>query len=93
MLFLAEQLDKAAVAVGLVVLFFKGALVELFQAESTDKVLWVKLLGHGCDTAARDGLLAAGAEGSTALVVVDFTIGLAVVLEETAIYKRGEALL
>lgn len=89
---LTEQLDEAAVAVGFVVLFFKGAFVELFQAEGADKVLRVELLGHGCDAASCDGLLTAGAEGATALMVVHFTVGLAIVLKETAIHKRGEAL-
>lgn len=80
-------------AVGLIILLLKCAFVELLEAEGTDKVLWVELLGHGCDTAARDGLLAARAEGAAALVVVHFTVGLAVVLKETSIHKRGEALL
>lgn len=90
---LTEELDEAAVAVRFVVLFFKRAFVELFQAEGAHKVLRVELLGHGCDAAARDWLLTAGAERAAALVVVHFTVGLAVVLEETAVHKRGEALL
>jgi len=81
------------VAVRFVVLFFEGAFVELFQAEGADKVLRVKLLGHGCDTASCNGLLTAGAEGATVLVVVHFTVRLAVMLKETSIHKRGEALL
>ena len=80
-------------AVRFVILFFEGAFVELFEAEGADKVLRVELLGHGCDAASRDGLLTAGAEGATALVVVHFTVGLAVVLEETSIDEWGEALL
>lgn len=80
-------------AVRFVVLFFEGAFVELFQAEGTDKVLRVELLGHGCDAASRDGLLTAGAEGAAVLVVVHFTVRLPVVLKETSIDKRGEALL
>lgn len=79
-------------AVGLVVLFFKSAFVELFQAEGTDKVLRVKLLGHRGDTAAGDGLLTARAQGAAALVVVHFTVWLTVMFKETSIYKRGEAL-
>lgn len=79
-------------AVGFVVLFFKGAFVELFQAEGADKVLRMELLGHGCDAASRDGLLTAGAEGTAALMVVHFTVGLAVMLKETPVHKWGEAL-
>lgn len=90
---LTEQLHKAAVAVRFVVLFFKGAFVELLEAEGTDKVLRVELLGHGCDAAACDGLLTAGAKGAASLVVVHFTVGLAVMLKETSIHKWGEALL
>lgn len=90
---LTEELDEAAVAVGFVVLFFEGAFVELLQAEGADKVLRVELLGHGGDAAARDGLLAAGAQGAAPLVVVHFTVRLAVVLEEASVHKRGEALL
>ena len=80
-------------AVGFVVLLFESAFVELFQAEGTDKVLRVELLGHCRYTASCDGLLTARAEGSTPLVVVHFTVGLAIVLKEASIHKRGEALL
>lgn len=89
---LTEQLDEAAVAVGFVVLFFKGAFVELLEAEGADKVLRVELLGHGRDAAACDGLLTAGTKGAASLVVVHFTVGLAVMLKETSIHKWGEAL-
>ena len=90
---LTEEFDEAALAVGLIVLLLEGAFVQLLEAESTHKVLRVELLGHGCDAASRDGLLTAGAEGAAALVVVDFTVGLTVMLEETPIHKRGETLL
>lgn len=90
---LTEKFDEAAVTVGFVVLLFEGAFVELLQAEGADKVLRVELLGHGCDAASCDGLLAAGAEGAAPLVVVHFTVGLAVVLEETSVHKWREALL
>lgn len=89
---LAEQLDEAAMAVGLVILFFKSAFVELLETEGADKVLGVELLGHGRDAASGDGLLAAGAEGAAPLVVMNLAVRLTVVLEEAAVYKRGEAL-
>lgn len=79
--------------VRLFVLLFERSFVELLQAEGAHKVLRVKLLGHGGDAAARDRLLAARAERAAALVVVNLTVRLAVVLEETAVHKRGEALL
>lgn len=82
-----EKLDKARVAVGLVVLLFEGAFVELLEAEGADKVLRVELARHGGDAAARDGLLAARAERATLFVVVDLAEGAAAVLEETSIHK------
>lgn len=59
---LTEEFNKTAVAVGLVILLLKGALVKLLEAKSTHKVLGVKLLAHGCDAAASDGFLAARAQ-------------------------------
>lgn len=79
-------------AVGLVILFFKSAFVELLEAEGTHKVLGVELLGHSCDAASGDGLLAAGAERAAPLVIMHLTVRLTVMLKETAIYKGGEAL-
>lgn len=90
---LTEEFDEAAVAVGLVVLLLEGALVQLLEAESTHKVLGVKLLAHGGDAAARDWLLAARAQRTASLVVVRLTVRLAIVVEEASVYKRREALL
>lgn len=56
-------------------------------------MLRVELLGHGGDAAARDGLLAAGAQRAPPLVVVHLTVGLSVVLEEAAVDKWCEAFL
>lgn len=90
---LTEEFDEAAVAVGLFVLLFEGALVELLEAESTHKVLWVELLPHGCDAAARDGFLTAGAQRAAALVVMSLAVRLPVVVKEAAVYEWCEALL
>lgn len=90
---LTEELDEAALAVGLVVLLLEGALVELLEAEGADKVLRVELLAHGGDAAARDGLLAAGAQRAAPLVVVRLAVRLAVMVEEAAVDERREALL
>lgn len=90
---LAEELQEAALAVGLVVLLLEGALVELLEAEGTDEVLGVELLGHGGDAAAGDGLLAPGAQGAAPLVVVDLAVRLPVVLKEAAVDERREAFL
>ena len=59
---LTEEFKKADVAIGLVILLLEGAFVELLEAESAHKVLWVELLAHGCDAATGDGLLAARAQ-------------------------------
>lgn len=67
---LTEEFNKAALAVGLVILLLEGAFVKLLEAESAHKVLWVELLAHGCDAAAGDGLLAARAQRAAPLVVV-----------------------
>lgn len=90
---LAEELEEAVLTVRLVVLLLEGALVELLEAEGTDEVLRVELLGHGGDTAARDGLLAAGAQRAAPLVVVHLAVGLPVVLEEAAVDEGCEAFL
>lgn len=90
---LTEELQEAALAVRLVVLLFEGALVELLEAEGTDKVLGVELLGHGGDAAAGDGLLATRAQRASALVVVHLTVRLPIMLKEAAVDKRCEAFL
>lgn len=89
---LTEEFDEAAVAVRLVVLLFERALVELLEAEGAHEVLRVELLAHGRDAAARDGLLAAGAQRAAALVVVGLAVRLALVVEEAAVYEGSEAL-
>lgn len=53
----------------------------------------MELLAHGCDAAACDGLLAAGAQGAAPLVVVRLAIGLAVVIKEAAVDEWCETLL
>lgn len=88
-----KKLDEARVAVGLVVLLFEGAFVELLEAEGADKVLRVELARHGCDAAAGDGLLAARTERAPLLVVVDLAEGAAAVLKEASVHKGRVAFL
>lgn len=90
---LTEEFDEATLAVGLIVLLLEGAFVQLLEAESAHKVLWVELLSHGCDAAARDGLLAARAQRASPLVVVGLAVRLPVVVKEAAVNERREALL
>lgn len=82
---LTEELEKAVLAVGLVVLFFEGSFVELLEAEGTDKVFRVKFLAHSSDAASCDRLLATGAERAATLVVMHLAVGLPVMLKEAAI--------
>lgn len=56
-------------------------------------MFWVELLAHGCDAAACDGLLAAGAQGAAPLVVVRLAVGLAVMIKEATIDEWRETLL
>lgn len=88
----AEEFDKAVLAVRFVVLLFERAFVQLFKAEGADKMLRVKLLAHGGDTAAGYRLLTAGAERAASLVIMCLAVRLPLVLEETAIHERNETL-
>lgn len=88
---LTEELQEAALAVGLVILLLEGALVELLETKGAHEMLRVELLGHGGDAAAGNGLLAARAQRAAPLVVVHLTVRLPVMLEEAAIDKRREA--
>lgn len=90
---LTEKLEKAVLAVGLVVLFFEGSFVELLEAEGTDKVFGVKFLAHSSDAASCDRLLATGAERATALMVMHFAVRLPVMLKEAAIDEWCETFL
>lgn len=84
----AEELLKAGVAVGLVVLLLEGALVQLAEAEGTDEVLGVVLAEHGRDAATRDGLVAARAKRAPLGVVVRLAEGLPLVVVEAATIER-----
>lgn len=90
---LAEEFNKAALAVGLVILLLERAFVQLLEAESAHKVFWVKLLAHSRDAAAGDGFLAARAQRAAPLMVVRLAVGLAIMVKEAAVYEWSEALL
>lgn len=90
---LTEELEKAVLAVGLVILFFEGSFVELLEAEGTDKVFGVKFLAHSSDAASCDRLLATGAERAATLVVMHLAVGLPIMLKEAAIDEWCETFL
>lgn len=56
-------------------------------------MFWVELLAHGCDAAACNGLLAAGAQGAAPFVVVRLAVGLAVMIKEATVDEWRETLL
>lgn len=88
---LTEELDKAVLAVWLVILLLEGSFVKLLKAKGTDKVLGMELLPHSGDTTASDGLLAARTQRSTAFVIMNLTVWLPVVFKETPINKWSKA--
>lgn len=90
---LTEELEKAVLAVRLVILFFEGSFVELLEAEGTDKVFRVKFLAHSGDAASRDRLLAPRAERAAALVVMHLAVGLPIMLKEAAVDEWRETFL
>lgn len=77
--------------VRLAVLLLEGSLVKLLQAVITDKVLRMELALHGCDTAACDWLVTPGTEGAPYSMVVDLTVGDAVVIKEITLVERYSA--
>lgn len=89
----SEDFHKAWVAVWLVVLLLECALVQLLQAESTDKVLGVELLIHSCDASSCDGLMAACTEGAPPCVVVRLAVWHALMLKKAPRSKGHTAFL
>lgn len=73
--------------VGLPVLLFEGALVELLEAIVADEMLGVELALHGGDAATRNGLVAACAQRASHRVVVDLAVRHAVVVKEVALVE------
>lgn len=90
---LAEQFVEALVTVGLIVLLFECAFVELFQAESTHKMFRMEFSEHGCNAAAGDGLGAASTKWSTFRVVMRLTVWQSFVIEKWSILERLTAIL
>ena len=74
-------------AIGLVLVFLEGPLIELFQAETANEVLRVKLPEHGRDATPRNGLLAARAEAASHGVVMGLAVRLVVVLKVVSCRK------
>uniref|UniRef100_A0A482ZHZ0 U34-Liphistoxin-Lm1a_1 n=1 Tax=Liphistius malayanus TaxID=1203467 RepID=A0A482ZHZ0_9ARAC len=71
-------------AVGLVVLLFKCALVELLQTKRAHKMFRVELAGHGSDTATADWFVTPSTKRTTFCMVMKLTVRLAFVVKETS---------
>lgn len=90
---LTEKFNEATMTIWFVVLLLEGALIELLEAEGTDKMLRVELLAHRRDAPACYGLLTARAERATSFMVVNLTVWLPIVFKEAAAHERGKTLL
>lgn len=69
-------------AVRLVILLFECSLVELLQAEGTDKMLRVELAVHGSDAASCDRFATASTEGPTFGMIMGFTVRHSIVVKK-----------
>lgn len=69
-------------AVGLVVLFLEGALVQLLQAKRANKVFRMELAEHSSDAATCNGLVTTCTERSSFGMVVGLAVGKTLVVEE-----------
>lgn len=72
-------------------MLLEDAFRQLCQTESTHKVLRMKLMPHGTDAAASDGLPTVMAEGSSAVMVMEFAEWTAIQFKEGARRKTTEA--
>lgn len=86
-----KELIEADLTVGLVVLLSEDAFRQLSQAESAHEVFRMKLMPHGTDAAASDGLPTATTEGPSALMVMEFAERMAIQFKEGARRKTTEA--
>lgn len=93
MIELTEQLVKARVTVGLVILLLESAFVQLSQTECAYEVFRVELSKHGRDAAACDWFVTTGAKGAAFAMVVGFAVGLSFMLEERTAMERLAAFL
>ena len=82
-----KELVVARAAVSIASVLFEVPQLKPLHAEGTGKVLWVELLPHGVDTVPQDRLLALCAERAPRFVVVQLTVGLALVLKEIHLWE------
>ena len=76
----SKELDEAALAVGVIMMFLEGSLVKQLEAEGTREVVRMELLSPGRYKLASDGLLTPGTKGATPGVVVDLAVRLTIVV-------------
>lgn len=85
---LTENFLKTTVAVWLVILFFKCALVKLLKTESTDKVLRVKLPKHGRNATSCNRFRTTSAQRAAFCMVMCFAIRKTFMIKERTSLER-----
>lgn len=88
-----KKLVKASQTVGLPILLLEHALVDLSQAEGTNKVLGVKFAAKRRDAASRDGLATAAAQSALPGVEVEGAERSSIQLHEAAISEWFQTVL
>lgn len=77
----------ARAAIGITSVLFEVPQLKPLHTEGAGKMIWVELLPHGVDAVPQDRLLALCAERAPCPVVVQFAVGLALVLKEIHLWK------
>lgn len=88
-----KQFFEARMAVRLVILFFEGTLVKLFQTKRAHKMFRVKFAGHSSNTSPTNGLMASSTERTPLCMVMKLTIRLTFMIEETTTVEWLAAIL
>jgi len=69
-------------AVGLVILFLEGSLIQMLKAKRANEMLWMKFAKHCSNTATRNGFMASSTQGAPFRVVMRLTVGLSFMVKE-----------
>lgn len=80
-------------AIRLIILFFEGTFVKLFQAKRAHKMFRVKFAGHSSNTSPTNGLMASSTKGTSFGMVMELAVRLTIVIKETSTIKRLAAVL
>lgn len=80
-------------AVRLIILFFEGTFVKLFQAKRAHKMFRVKFAGHSSNTSPTNGFMTSSTKGTSFGMVMELTVWLTIMIKETSTIKRLAAVL